>query len=370
MGLFGKRGAYTGQTYSTPDRWEGSRAYYQQMVDSGAQAGGEGGGPSYGEVVAAQQFLSLMDQAGVNHISEVPGYERHERENDDNSLFQQVASFATNPAVLTAAGGVAGVMAGGAGAAAAAGGEYGAGYGVGNAATAGAGAGAGSAVGAGAAAGAGGAYSPLAMDVPLAGGAGAAAGAGGVAAGAGTGAGTTAAGTTALSRLLSGNGTADDWAQLVGTGVDAYGAYQQRNDAKEIADRSFAMGAPYRDELTRISADPNAFYTSPTATKATEAVLQRLSSQYGNPAGNPYAQSLTIDALYDEYGSERDRLAGYGGLTSYTTAGNSTALDAAGANANLYNTIGGGIAELGTPKKQSSTLADYLEAYKRLGGTV
>ena len=175
MGLFGKRGAYTGQTYSTPDRWEGSRAYYQQMVDSGAQAGGEGGGPSYGEVVAAQQFLSLMDQAGVNHISEVPGYERHERENDDNSLFQQVASFATNPAVLTAAGGVAGVMAGGAGAAAAAGGEYGAGYGVGNAATAGAGAGAGSAVGAGAAAGAGGAYSPLAMDVPLAGGAGAAA---------------------------------------------------------------------------------------------------------------------------------------------------------------------------------------------------
>src|SRR3972149_4095337 len=121
MALFGQTGANIGPGFATPDRYEGSRAYYQQIVNAGYDPGGQGG-TSFGEVMQAQAMLDLLNSSGVDHISQVPGYERQATENS-NSLFQQFADFATNPAVLTAAGGVAGVYAGGAGAASAGAGE-------------------------------------------------------------------------------------------------------------------------------------------------------------------------------------------------------------------------------------------------------
>ena len=179
-------------------------------------------------------------------------------------------------------------------------------------------------------------------------------------------------GATALQRILSGNGTDADYLSVIGqvapSLLSAYGSSQQADDYKELADKYMAMGAPYRDELARISADPNAFYTSPTATKATEAVLQRLSSQYGNPAGNPYAQSLTIDALYDKYGSERDRLAGYGGLTQYNAAAPGAAGTAINAEGSVYGDIGYGIGNVMNPQQQ--TLAQLLRQYGVQGGSV
>lgn len=190
-------------------------------------------------------------------------------------------------------------------------------------------------------------------------------------AGAATSAATQAAGSTALQRILSGNGTSADYLSVLGQAapslLSAYGSYQQAGDYKDLAEKYMAMGAPYRNELARISADPNAFYTSPTATKATESVLQRLSATHGNPAGSPYAQALTVDALYDQYGSERDRLAGYGGLTAYNSAAPSAAGTAINAAGSVYGDIGYGIGNVMNPQQ---SLAQLLKQYGVQGGSV
>ena len=342
-------------------------------------------------VVPVEQLISAMERTGATYSFQMYGQDAP-ISNSPKTFGDQFKQFVTNPAFLVALGGVAGVAGAGAGAGAAAGeGAYGAGYGVGNATTAGAaGAGAGAAgTGAASVYGAGGEFGSGATtygsgaaggttlaEQSAAIGSGSTAGTSagtGVGTGAGTvgGTATTAAGSTALQRILAGNGTDADYLSVVGqvapSLLSAYGSYQQAGDYKDLANKYMAMGAPYRDELSRISADPNAFYTSPTATKATEAVLQRLSSQYGNPAGNPYAQSLTIDALYDKYGSERDRLAGYGGLTQYNAAAPGAAGTAINAEGSVYGDIGYGIGNVMSPQP---SLAKLLQQYGVSGGSV
>ena len=187
---------------------------------------------------------------------------------------------------------------------------------------------------------------------------------------AGTAAGTTASG-TALSRILAGGGTDADWLQVIGQAgpsvLSAIGSYSQAGDYKDLAEKYMAMGAPYRDEVSRISADPNAFYSGPQATKATESVLQRLSATHGNPAGSPFAQSLTIDALYDQYGRERDRLAGFGGLTQYNAAAPGASAAGIGAQGAVLGDIGYGIGNVLNPQP---SLAQLLRQYGVSGGSV
>jgi hypothetical protein len=161
---------------------------------------------------------------------------------------------------------------------------------------------------------------------------------------------TIAAKLTPLERLLSSGGAA---------ALGYLGADKQADAMGDLADRYMAMGEPYRQKLAEISADPSVFYDSPTATKATDAVLRRLSVG-GNPAGNPYAQALTIDALYDQYGRERDRLAGFGGLTQYNAAAPGASASAIGAEANKYNAIGAGLADYFNPPRRIS-LSDIFK---------
>src|SRR3990167_2842626 len=337
MALFGKTGAPTGPLFATPDRYEGSRAYYQRIVNAGYDPGGESG-TSFGEVMQAQAMLDLLNSSGVDHISQVPGYERYATENS-NSLGQQFADFATNPAVLTAAGGVAGVYAGGAGAAGAGAGEvaYGAGYGVGNATTAGAaGAGAGGAAagGTGITAGAGGASglsttATGASGISTAGTAGTSLSPGYFSSeglSAGTGVAGAAAGGTALSRILEGNGKAADYLTVFGqvapSLISAYGSNEQRKSQEQLAAEYKGMGAPYRSRPADLYADPNAFLTSPEVTvpvqQGTDALARSLSTR-GNPAGSGTAlseiQNYASNTLFGKLGQEKDRLAGFGGLT-------------------------------------------------------
>ena len=177
--------------------------------------------------------------------------------------------------------------------------------------------------------------------------------------------GTTAAGavgTTALSRILDGSGSTADYTSVLGNvGMAAYGAdaSDRQTDAyKELAEKYMAMGAPYRDELAAISTDPNKFYEGPAAQEGLEAVLRRLSVN-GNPAGSPYSQSLALGSLYDKYGQERDRLAGFGGLTAYNSAAPGAAATAIGSTSNTYNALGAGAADLFGARKQRS-LAEIL----------
>jgi hypothetical protein len=128
-----------------------------------------------------------------------------------------------------------------------------------------------------------------------------------------------------------------------------------------------AMGAPYRSQLANISNDPSQFYNSTAAQQAMKSYNQQLTPTTGNPAGSPYAQALGIEALYKQYGAERDRLAGYGGLTQYNAAAPGAASNAIGSQANLYNAVGYGAGQLLNPQP---TLQDILKQYKTMGGTV
>ena len=183
------------------------------------------------------------------------------------------------------------------------------------------------------------------------------------------GAGTTAAGTTAatgtaLSRILNGTATQDDYLQLAGqvgpSLISAFGSGKQADAFGDLANQYIALGAPYRDELSRISADPNAFFTSPTATNATESVLQRLSATHGNPAGSPFAQALTVDALYDQFGAERDRLARFGGLTTFNQAAPQSSQNAINARGTVFGDVGFGVGNVLNPPPKQMTLAELL----------
>lgn len=143
--------------------------------------------------------------------------------------------------------------------------------------------------------------------------------------------------------------------------LGAYASNQQASKLSELAQKYQDFGAPYRAQLANISANPDNFYNSLGAQKATDAVLNKLSIG-GNPAGSPNKQALTIDALYDQYGRERDRLAGFGGLTNYNAAAPNLEAQAIGQNANMWNAIGAGANDIFNPKPSLSELFKQMKA--------
>ena len=217
--------------------------------------------------------------------------------------------------------------------------------------------------------------------LPAAAGAGSALGSGTTAAGtfspaaqgatiAGAGAGTAASG-TALGRLFGLGQTGQDILSVGGAilpaALSAYGSNEQAKSLSELAARYEGYGAPYRQSLTDISADPSKFFNSPAAQQAMKSYNQSISATTGNPAGSPYAQALGIEALYKQYGAERDRLAGFGGLTQYNAAAPGVATGAIGAQGAVLGDIGYGIGNVMNPKP---SLADILRQYKTAGGGI
>lgn len=172
--------------------------------------------------------------------------------------------------------------------------------------------------------------------------------------------------TSALSAIggaLSGSGSSSIWdmfGKLLPAGLGMYASNQQANKLSELAQKYQDFGAPYRQKLAEISADPNAFYNSDGAQKATDTVLRKLSIG-GNPAGSANKQALTIDSLYDQYGKERDRLAWFGGLTNYNRAAPQLETQAIGANANMWNAAGAGLNDIFNPKPSLSELFKQMK---------
>ena len=182
---------------------------------------------------------------------------------------------------------------------------------------------------------------------------------------------------TALSRLLDGTGTAADWASiagsLAGAGLGAYGSSQQTNALKEQSDKYMAMGAPYRDKLASLYADPSKFLTSPEVQtpvqQGTNALMRSLSTS-GNPWGSGNAlqqgQSYASDQLFGKLGQEKDRLAGFGGLSSYNQAAPQAATNSIASNAGVYNAAGAALGNIFNPPE---TAAQQMTALQRaLGG--
>jgi hypothetical protein len=180
----------------------------------------------------------------------------------------------------------------------------------------------------------------------------------GAASGGGTAAGGVAsAGGSALSRILGGTGTTADYLSLLGTagavGLGVAGANSQQNALEGLAREYMAMGAPYRQRLSDLYADPSAYLTSPEVTvpvqQGTDALARALSI-HGNPVGSGTAlhelQNYASNQLYGRLGQERDRLAGFGGLTSYNAAAPGAATAGINAGRGLYDALGYGLQQI------------------------
>jgi hypothetical protein len=177
---------------------------------------------------------------------------------------------------------------------------------------------------------------------------------------------------TALSRILNGTATTADWLSVLGpvgsTALGIYGADQQADALRDVAEREdarhremMAMGAPYRGRLESLYSDPTSYLKSSEVTvpvqQGTDALARALSVQ-GNPAGSGTAlheiQNYATNQLYGRLGQEKDRLAGYGGLTAYNQAaasGPNLSPTMAGINArgNVLNAAGYGLGQITNP---------------------
>lgn len=181
---------------------------------------------------------------------------------------------------------------------------------------------------------------------------------------------------TALSRLLGGTASQTDILSLLGTGAQgllgAYGASQQASAARDIANQFASYGAPYRQQLSDLTANPSSFLTSaPVQTSVQQGTdaLARSLSMHGNPTGSGAAlqqlQNYSTNSLYDKLGQEKDRLAGFGGLTSYNQAAPAAATNASNATGNIYQAAGSTLGSIFNPAPSAT---DTLSQLRRLLG--
>jgi hypothetical protein len=182
---------------------------------------------------------------------------------------------------------------------------------------------------------------------------------------------------TAISRILAGNGTQADFASILGAAapglIGAYASTQQTQAMKDLANQFASYGAPYRQRLSDLYANPSSFLSSQEVQKPVQMgsdILARSLSTNGNPIGSGNAlqqlQSYSSDQLFGRLGQEKDRLGGFGGLTAYNAAAPAAATSAVGSNANAYNALGAAASNVFNPPQ---TLAQSLAAFKTLSGS-
>lgn len=197
---------------------------------------------------------------------------------------------------------------------------------------------------------------------------------GGLAAYGGAGLGSSA-GIGAGTGTAAGWGTGAQWAGAVLPSVLGYAGAKKMGEAqeaetqrlRELAAQYTAMGAPYRQRLADLYANPEAYMNSPEVQRqvqmGTDALARSLSTQ-GNPIGSGNAlqqlQNYATEQYWGRLGQERDRMAGYGGLAQYQAAAPNIAAGASGVNPydiQRYNAIGAGVSNLAnlyaTPKPSS-----------------
>lgn len=185
-------------------------------------------------------------------------------------------------------------------------------------------------------------------------------------AGSGAVAGSGAAAGSAISRILDGTASTADWTSVLGTaaatGVGIYGANEQANKLKEIADRLYATGAPSRGRY-EASFDPGFTMANDPgyqgALDTTTDTLLRRASVGGNPVGNPgvlaeIAKYVTGNVALPALQNYRTQNANTGGYSSFNTAAPTTATNAVNAGANVYGDVGYGIGQATNPRPQFS----------------
>ena len=100
---------------------------------------------------------------------------------------------------------------------------------------------------------------------------------------------------------------------MFSSGLGLFGALFNANQARHTADEFRGFGDLYRSQLGAMTNDPDIYFKGPIAKALANASDRRYSSVFGNPAGSGTAQALSLEAMLQGYGQERDRLFKMGG---------------------------------------------------------
>jgi hypothetical protein len=180
---------------------------------------------------------------------------------------------------------------------------------------------------------------------------------------------------TSLVKSLFGtdDATSASIAKLIGTGLGGlldYNASSKSAEAlKEIADRSWNAGQPYRDRANAAMTPGFDVKSIPGLSSAmdtaTETYLRKLSATNGNPAGVGGAPSQTqafvlgnvaLPAWQNYFNANSNA----GGLSSLSADANRTATQAAGADAATYGSLGQTARQIFDPQPDNSRYLNLL----------
>lgn len=162
----------------------------------------------------------------------------------------------------------------------------------------------------------------------------------------------------------------------LGTGMAGlYGANvaaDQTQAYRDMAAQYAGYGAPYRQRLSDLYANPSGFLQSQEVQKPVQMgsdIMARSLSTQGNPVGSGNAlqqlQSYSADQLFGRLGQEKDRLGGFGGLSGYNQAAPQAQQAAIQSMSNAPNVIGATASSIFNPQP---TLAQTMAQFRTLSG--
>lgn len=173
---------------------------------------------------------------------------------------------------------------------------------------------------------------------------------------------------SALSRVLNGTATPQDYLSLAGTigstGLGIAGANNQSNQLRDIYNQQRADRAPALTAYNNALSNPNSWYSSAPAQGAADAAARALSI-HGNPAGNPGDIAKLSAYNLGGYNSYLNGLepAAFGGQQTQALLGT----NAAQASGGIYNALGSGLAGLTNPPQSGlGQLSQILNLGSRL----
>ena len=159
------------------------------------------------------------------------------------------------------------------------------------------------------------------------------------------------------------------------TGLGVYAANRQTDLLENLSKEYSGYGAPYRQKLTDLYANPSGFLSSPEVQvpvqQGTDAAARALSAKVGNPVFSGTAlqelQNYSANQLFGKLGQEKDRLAGFGGLSNYSAAAPGAATNAINSSGNALTTLAGGISDIISPRQSLTDLMKLFQGNNLFG---
>ena len=152
--------------------------------------------------------------------------------------------------------------------------------------------------------------------------------------------------------------------------LGAYASNQQTQAYKDLANQYAGYGAPYRQQLADLMANPSSFLNSDQVKipvqQGTDMLMRSLSTQ-GNPWGSGNAlqqgQNYATNSLYSQLQSKENQLGTLGGLGSFNAAAPQAATSVIGSTSNTANSLGNSVSSIFNPP---TTYAQQLQGLQSL----